>query len=140
MVQAVLEKTFCSIIHHFVRRKNEIAIAVAHSGTAATLLEGCRTAHSTFKVPIIVSGETVCMITPSCQEAKIIRSAKLIVWDEASMISTDQIMTVYRTLRDIIKVEDSLLEHIPLGGKLFVFRGNFRQVLPVIPRAQRSLH
>lgn len=37
-----------------VRHKNDIAIAVAHNGTAATLLKGGRTAHSTFKIPIKV--------------------------------------------------------------------------------------
>ena len=77
------------------------------------------------------------MITPQCKDAEIIRNAKIIIWDEASMISVDQIMTVDRTLRDIMKVESPLLKEVPLGGKLFVFGGDFRQVLPVIPRAQR---
>lgn len=121
-----------------VRRTDNIAIAVAHSGTAATLLKGGRTAHSTFKIPLEVSKETTCFITPKSDTAQLIRKSKIILWDEASMISSDQIGTVDRTFRDIMKSENSELEHVPFGGKLFVFGGDFRQVLPVIPNATRG--
>jgi ATP-dependent exoDNAse (exonuclease V) alpha subunit len=121
-----------------VRRTGSIALAVAHSGTAATLLKGGRTAHSTFKIPIELSSESMCNITPTSDTAELIRQAKIIIWDEASMISRDQIGTVDRTLRDIMKVQNPILERVPLGGKLFVFGGDFRQVLPVIPGASRA--
>ena len=46
-------KTFLSgIILAFVRRRGKIALAVASSGIAATLLQGGRTAHVVFKIPI----------------------------------------------------------------------------------------
>lgn len=45
-----------------VRSQRKLAIAVASSGIAATLLTGGRTAHSTFKLPLTVSleRENVC--------------------------------------------------------------------------------
>lgn len=122
-----------------VRRENHIALAVAYSGTAATLLKGGRTAHSTFKIPLQVPSETVCNISPRSDVANLLRQARLIVWDEASfMISKDQIETVDRTLRDIVKSRALRLNEVPFGGKLFVFESDFRQVLPVISHATRS--
>ncbi|CEP18596.1 hypothetical protein, partial, partial [Parasitella parasitica] len=65
---------------------NAIVIAVASSGTAALLLNGGRTAHSTFKIPLDISSSTMCDITPRCDTAKLIQRAKLIIWDECSMV------------------------------------------------------
>lgn len=46
-------KTFLlNLILAKIRSQNEIAVAVASSGIAATLLDGGRTAHSTFKIPL----------------------------------------------------------------------------------------
>ena len=46
-------KTFLmSLIFATVRARYEIAVAVASSRIATTLLEGCRTAHSALKLPL----------------------------------------------------------------------------------------
>ena len=37
-----------------------------------------------------------------------------------------------------MKDEHPALQTVPFGGKLIVFGGDFRQVLPVIPKASRS--
>ncbi|GFX09790.1 ATP-dependent DNA helicase [Trichonephila clavipes] len=48
-------KTFLiSLILAKIRSQQKIALAVASSGIAATLLDGGRTAHSTFKLPLDV--------------------------------------------------------------------------------------
>ena len=39
---------------------------------------------------------------------------------------------VDRTLRDLMKTVDPLLENKPFGGKVIVFDGDFRQILPVV--------
>ncbi|CEP12386.1 hypothetical protein [Parasitella parasitica] len=97
-------KTFCiNALLNAVRRNNAIAIAVASSGTAALLLNGGRTAHSTFKIPLDISSSTMCDITPRCDTAKLIQRAKLIIWDECSMVSKDLILAVDRTFQDIMK-------------------------------------
>ena len=44
-----------------------------------------------------------------------------------SMVSTDIANTVDRTLREIMQRD------VPFGGKPFIFLGDFKQLLPVIP-------
>jgi hypothetical protein len=46
-----------------LRSEGKICLAVASSGIAAELLVGGRTAHSRFKIPLKVSGESTCNIS-----------------------------------------------------------------------------
>ncbi|GBM86776.1 hypothetical protein AVEN_203254-1 [Araneus ventricosus] len=58
-------KTFLiSLLLAEIRSKNGIALAVASSGIAATLLDGGRTAHSAFKLPLNIQNnpDAVCKI------------------------------------------------------------------------------
>ena len=63
----------------------EVALAVASSGIAATLLQGGRTFHSRFKAPIDISATSTLNIPIQSPLAELIRRSKLIVWDEAPM-------------------------------------------------------
>ena len=63
-------------------------------------------------------------------EAKLIRQAKLIRWDEAPMAKRHTVETVDRSFRDIMD------KYAPFGGKVMVFGGDFRQVLPKSTRAE----
>ena len=42
---------------------------------------------------------------------------------------------VDRTLRDLTKAIDLVLENQPFSGKVMVFGGDFCQILPVVPRS-----
>ncbi|XP_016200510.1 uncharacterized protein LOC107641539 [Arachis ipaensis] len=42
-----------------------------------------------------------------------------------------------RTLRDLMSVTDQHKTHKPFGGKVVVLGGDFRQILPVIPKGSR---
>ncbi len=56
-------KTFVyKVLLALVRRDGHVAIAVASSGIAALLLEGGRTAHSVFKIPIDLGRDSMCSI------------------------------------------------------------------------------
>jgi hypothetical protein len=133
-------KTFLfSKLLQYVRQSNNIAIAVASSGAAATLLPGGRTAHSTFGIPLKVTSSSSITLKPRSQIADVIRRANIIVWDECSMIDINAFEFVDRTLKDIMKQNDPLREHVPFGGKLIAFGGDFRQVLPVVRTAGRSV-
>jgi len=44
---------------------------------------------------------------------------------------------VDRTLRDLMKTVNPLLENKPFGGKVIVFGGDFRQILPVVIKEGR---
>ena len=46
--------------------------------------------------------------------------------------------TVDRSFRDIMKQVNSDLEKIPFGGKIMVFGGDFRQILPIVKHGNRS--
>ncbi|XP_026470269.1 uncharacterized protein LOC113374440 [Ctenocephalides felis] len=69
-------KTFIiSLILARVRSQNNIALAIASSRVAATLLEGRRTAHSAFKLPlnVHVNLEEMCNIKKKSGMAKVLR-------------------------------------------------------------------
>lgn len=65
--------------------------------------------------------------------AEVIRNAALIVYDEAPMHHRHLMEALDRTLRDIMQKPD-----LPFGGKSILLGGDFRQVLPVIPRASKA--
>jgi ATP-dependent DNA helicase PIF1 len=45
---------------------------------------------------------------------------------------------VNRTLQDILKQYNPRNQYLPFGGKVVVFGGDFRQILPVIPKGTRQ--
>ncbi|XP_076957282.1 uncharacterized protein LOC143632733 [Bidens hawaiensis] len=57
----------------------------ASSGAVASNMPGGRTAHSRFKIPINLNNNSTCKIKHQSGTSELIRSAKLIIWDEASM-------------------------------------------------------
>ncbi|KAG1096320.1 hypothetical protein G6F42_018386 [Rhizopus arrhizus] len=116
-----------------VRMEDEVAIAVASSGTAALLLKGGRTAHYMFKIPLEVNTNTMCKMSPRSEIATFIKRAKIIIWDECSMVSKNLIETVNRSFQDIMG------NTAPFGAYLIVFGGDFRQVLPIIRGAGRAM-
>ena len=81
-----------------VRGLGKVALAVASSGIAAELLEGGRTAHSQFKIPIPIHETSVCSISLQSADAKLIQQTSLIMWDEIMMSHVDQVDYVDRFL------------------------------------------
>lgn len=133
-------KTFLySVILNMVRSERNIALAVASSGIAALLLKGGRTAHSRFKIPITIGPTSTCSITPRSNLGKLIKKAKVIVWDEAPMTHRHAFEALDRTLKDVMKSVDPTLGDEPFGGKVVVFGGDFRQTPPVISKGSRSV-
>lgn len=125
-------KTFLiSLLLAEIRSKNGIALAVASSGIAATLLDGGRTAHSAFKLPLNIKNnpDAVCNIKKQSSMATVLKQCKIIIWDECTMAHKHSLEALDRTLKDI-KNNDKLF-----GGTLLLLSGDFRQTLPVIPRS-----
>ena len=120
-----------NIILQSVRSKNDIALAVASSGIAALLLDKGWTAHSRFKIPLQLTPTSQCAITRQSDLAKLLRRTKLIIWDEAPMMHKMAFETLDRTLRDILDNDH------PFGGLIIVMCGDFRQLLPVVPKGSR---
>ncbi|KAG5546078.1 hypothetical protein RHGRI_018302 [Rhododendron griersonianum] len=115
-----------------VRSTKGIALATATSGVAASILPNGRTAHSRFKIPLERDGKITCNVGKQTGLAKLLRATSLIIWDEASMAKRQTIEALDDLLRDITEV-NSLF-----GGKVVVLGGDFRQVLPVIPKGTKE--
>jgi hypothetical protein len=106
----------------------------AWTGIAATLLKGGRTCHNLFKLPVPILDTSVCRVSPTSSHAEVLRSVTVFIIDEASMVPANALRAIDVMLRDITGVEN-----VPFGGKVFVLGGDFRQVLPVVPRQPRTV-
>ncbi|XP_016166002.1 uncharacterized protein LOC107608783 [Arachis ipaensis] len=121
-----------------IRSKGQIVLTVASSGIASLLLPGGRTAHSRFAIPLNLDEFSTCNIKQNTPLAELIIRAKLIVWDEAPMVNKLCIEALDRTMRDILRFNNIASLEQPFGGKTVVFGGDFRQILPVIPKGSRQ--
>ena len=112
-----------------IRSRGLIGLATASSGVAASILPGGRTAHSRFKIPLNTENMAQCIVPKQGGLAKLLRETTLIVWDEAPMMKKEGIEAVDRLLQDVCSSQQLF------GGKVVVFGGDFRQVLPVVPKS-----
>ncbi|XP_019168888.1 PREDICTED: uncharacterized protein LOC109164796 [Ipomoea nil] len=132
-------KTFLwKTISAVVRSKGEIVLNVASSGIASLLLPGGRTAHSRFAIPIAVNEDSTCNIKQGSALAELIIKCKLIIWDEAPMMHKHYFEALDRTMRNLMRFKNSRSSSMTFGGKTVVLGGDFRQILPVIPKGTRQ--
>ncbi|GJY26770.1 DNA helicase PIF1, ATP-dependent [Tanacetum coccineum] len=120
------------------RSQGGIVLNVASSGIAALLLEGGRTAHSRFAIPINVVEDSMCNISVDSELAELLRMTKLIIWDEAPMVNRHCYEVFDRKMRDICRTDPSTPSEQVFGGKVVMFGGDFRQILPVVPNGSRQ--
>ncbi|CAN1792342.1 ATP-dependent DNA helicase PIF1, partial [Linum perenne] len=101
-----------------VRSRGLIALVVASSSIAATLLSDASTAHSRFKIPLEVHHTSTCTLRKGTQSAEIIKAATLIVWDEALMVHRLSFEAVDRSICDIMEARTyfSLDSIVPEGN------------------------
>ncbi|KAF7802345.1 helicase-like protein [Senna tora] len=121
-----------------LRSKGDIVLAVASSGIASQLIPGGRTAHSRFGIPLDVNENSTCHIMQGSDLAELLAHTKLIIWDEAPMAHRHCFEALDRTLQDIMQMHNPNSSKQAFGGKVVVFGGDFRHILPVIPRACRQ--
>ena len=86
-----------------LRGENQIALACASSGIAALLLANGRTAHSCFKIPLVLNASSTCNIKVNSALAEVIKLTRLIIWDEAPMTHRHAFEALNRTLQDIMQ-------------------------------------
>ena len=89
--------------------------------------------HCRFKIPLNVTKNSPLTISRQSAEAKLIKQAKIILWDEAPMGHKDWLLWLNRQLKDITGNTDELF-----GGKVVVLSGDFEQIPPVTPGAYRT--
>jgi hypothetical protein len=107
-------------------------VATATSGIAASIMPGGHTAHSVFKIPIKLTDSSMCNFTKQSDIADLLHKAVLIIWDEVAMMKRQAVETLDRSLQDIMGCTQLF------GGKVMLFGGDFRQVLPVVARGTRA--
>ena len=121
-------KTFvCNTIAAATRSQEKIALCVA-----SLLLEGGRTAHSCFKIPIPVTEASVAQIKKDSHMHEVLRQTKIIIWDEVPMQHKHAVHSVDWALHDLFGKE------MPFGGITVLFGGDFRQTLPVVPKGMHQ--
>ncbi|XP_062089615.1 uncharacterized protein LOC133796149 [Humulus lupulus] len=108
---------------------NLVSLETSSSGVVASILLAGRKTHSHFNLPLDTEEKITCCV--SKQSALATTSCNKI-WDEAPMIRKHHIEALDKMLRDI---NDS---DVAFGGKVVVFRGDFRQVLPMVHKGTRQ--
>ena len=121
-----------------LRSEKKIVLAVASCGVAALLLQGGRTAHSAFNIPINLTGESTCYIKQGSHVADLLMKTSLILWDEAPMANKKCFEALDKSLCDVLRFTNDNSCDKPFGGMTVVLGGDFRQILPVVPSGRRE--
>ncbi|GJZ38006.1 ATP-dependent DNA helicase PIF1-like protein, partial [Tanacetum coccineum] len=121
-----------------IRRQGDIVLNVASSGIASLLMSGGQTAHSRFHIPINVDETSHCSISAQSDLGALLKRCKLIIWDEAPMANKLCFEALDRSLRNILRQNRYDTCEEPFGNMMMVFGGDFRQVLPVVPKGSRQ--
>lgn len=126
-------KTFLWInIFSYFRSIGKVVLAVAASGIASLLLPSETTTHSRFKIPIDLITNRSCDIKKRTLLGDLMRHTSLIIWDESPMSDRRCFEYLDRSLWDVLDCN-----HQPFGGISILLGGDFRQTLPVSPKAKR---
>lgn len=96
-----------------VRGLGQIVVPVAWTGIAAIILEGGRTTHSRFKLPVPILDNASCSIRHNTEDGKFLKAAKVIICDECTMTPHHALRAVDRFLRDLMNLD------LPFGGGSF---------------------
>ncbi|KAL0722292.1 hypothetical protein Bca4012_036891 [Brassica carinata] len=121
-----------------LRSRKQIVLPVASSGIAALLLPNGRTAHSRFNIPLKLDEDKLCNIKPGTMLAELIEKTDLIIWDEAPMTHRHAFEALDKSLKDIMSKKHPSAKDQTFGGKTVLLGGDFRQILPVVPRGSRA--
>ena len=116
-----------------LRSQDKLALATATSRVAASIMRGRRMAHSCFKIPLTLEEGGCCSFTKQSGTAKLLQQAALIIWDEASMTTRQNVEALDNNLRDIMG-----WSNLSFGGKTVVLGGDFKQVLPDVRKGSRA--
>uniref|UniRef100_A0A0M3IDC4 ATP-dependent DNA helicase n=1 Tax=Ascaris lumbricoides TaxID=6252 RepID=A0A0M3IDC4_ASCLU len=118
-----------NLLLHLVRSRGDVAVAVVFTGIAATLLLSGTTVHSSFKLPLKLYHNGASSISADSKDAEYLRSARLIIWDEAATQERYALEAVDRLLRDVFA---SSHQNLPFGGHVMLFGGDWKQMLPFV--------
>lgn len=110
-----------------------MAKVFATTGIAATLMEGGVTVHSGFGIPVESTRESQSFFLrdTTSRQCRNLRETHVFLNDEITMMVKDTLRMIANLLKGIMNSQ------VPFGGKVIVVGGDFRQLLPVVPRGTR---
>ncbi|GKA30053.1 putative helicase [Tanacetum coccineum] len=137
-------RNYCLMeLQELLRRFGRSLTYAFHSFTSTTtriaslLLPAGRAAHSRFVIPLELAENSTCGIKQNTQLAELMQEVELIIWDEAPMTRRYAFEALDVTLRDILGFKAPSRRQQLFGGMTVLLGGDFRQILPVIPKAKR---
>jgi hypothetical protein len=119
-------------IDRLVLSMNKSIITMSGMGVAAMIHRNGRTVHNIFSLPVPLFSTSTSPLQPNSKAWNRIKNADIIIWDEAPSSSKDMLSVVNRKLQEIMS------NTIPMGGKIIIFAGDFKQTLPIKEHATRS--
>ena len=75
----------CHTIAAEVRRRDQVVLCVASSGIATLLLDGGRTSHLHFKIPLSIHEDSITGLKHNSYMFLVLQQTKVIIWDEVPM-------------------------------------------------------
>ena len=145
MATAGTGKTFVTnAITAAIRVRQHNVIQSASSGLAALNLQEGATGHSNYGIPIPCFPDSHSSIQLRSERADNLRHSVLHIWDEATQQShhifdcVHRLMCEVRQMPPVEELEEGAPPPPPFGSVPFLILGDFRQVLPVIPRSTRQ--
>ncbi|XP_031120218.1 uncharacterized protein LOC116023361 [Ipomoea triloba] len=91
-----------------------------------------------FVILISVNKDSTYNIKQGTQLAELIVKEKVIIWDEALMRPKHCFEALDRTMRNIMRFSNHTSSSLTFGGKTVVLGGEFRKIIPVIPKRTRQ--
>ncbi|GKD02999.1 ATP-dependent DNA helicase PIF1-like protein, partial [Tanacetum coccineum] len=107
-------------------------------GIVSLLLPAGRIAHSRFVIPLELLENYTYGIKQNTHLAELMQEVELIIWDEAPMTQKYAFKALDNTLRDILGYPTPANRNKIFSGLTVLLGGDFRQILPVIPKGKRS--
>jgi PIF1-like helicase len=102
-------KTFLyRAIYGHLKADGKSILCVASSGIAATLLPRGRTAHSQFKIPLMLDEQSTCGVERQSRLGRMLANVDLIIWDEVTMQHRFAFEAVNRLFCDLRQNKDEL--------------------------------
>ena len=86
-------------------------------------MDGGQTAHSLFKIPLLLDHDSTCNVNKNSEIADLIRLADVIIWDEAVMAHKHIFKAMNLLINDCTNNSD---ESKFFGNKKIIFGGDFR--------------
>ena len=113
-------------LYHYCRAKLKKIENVAFSGIAASMLKRGCTVHTAFRLPLNLNAYSRSNIEENSKDGIRLKNVDLFIWDELPMATKYALQAVDLKLQEIMKNTS------PFGNKIFLFGGDFRQLMPVV--------